>query len=125
LIVAGTLVSIDELRAYFAQVAMAAIALNVLSMAMGFALGSAFSLRVPQRVAITFEIGVQNLALASYISLTLLQNREFFIVALIYGVFMKISAMSFVFAARKWLIRDAAVQTAEPARVGGPAGEAR
>ena len=80
-----------------------------------FRSGALFSLRVPQRVAITFEIGVQNLALASLIAVTMLENREFFIVTLVYGIVMKITAMGFMFAARRWLARDAAAMAQAPA----------
>ena len=89
--------------------------MNVLAMVMGFGIGALFSLRVPQRVAITFEIGVQNLALASFIAVAMLENREFFIVTLVYGIVMKITAMGFMFAARKWLARDAAAEAQAPA----------
>jgi BASS family bile acid:Na+ symporter len=108
LIGVGTIISLDDLREHFARTFAVAASLNVLSMLMGFGLGALFSLRVPQRVAITFEIGVQNLALASLIAVTLLANREFFIVTLVYGIVMKITAMGFMFAARRWLSRDAA-----------------
>jgi predicted Na+-dependent transporter len=79
-------------------------------MLLGFGLGALFALPVPQRVAITFEIGVQNLALASFIAVVMLANREFFIVTLVYGIIMKITAMTFMFAARRWLKRDAAAE---------------
>lgn len=106
LVVAGTIVSLDVLRQYFLQTALTAISLNVLAMAMGFAVGWLFSLNVPQRVAITFEVGVQNISLASLISLTILGNQEFFVVTLVYAVIMKITALSFMYMAKKWLVRD-------------------
>lgn len=115
LIGVGTIISLDDLREHFARTFTVAASMNVLSMIMGFALGALFSLRVPQRVAITFEIGVQNLALASLIAVTMLENREFFIVTLVYGIVMKITAMGFMFAARRWLARDAAATAQAPA----------
>jgi BASS family bile acid:Na+ symporter len=106
LVVAGTLVSLDVLQQYFLQTALTAVSLNVLAMALGFGVGWLFSLNVAQRVAITFEIGVQNISLASLISLSILGNQEFFVVTLVYAVIMKITALSFMYLAKKWLARD-------------------
>ena len=106
LVVAGTIVSIDVLQQYFLQTILIAGSLNVLAMAMGFGVGWLFSLNVAQRVAITFEIGVQNISLASLISLTILGNEEFFVVTLVYAIIMKITALSFMYLAKKWLARD-------------------
>ena len=111
LVLAGTLVSLDVLRQYFLQAAFVAAALNVLAMAMGYGLGRVFSLNVAQRVAIVFEIGIHNMSLASLVSLTLLKNQEFFVITLVYAVIMKITALSFMYIAKKWLIRDALAVT--------------
>lgn len=112
LVIAGTIVSLDVLQQYFLQTALVAVSLNVLAMAMGFGMGRLFSLNVAQRVAITFEIGVQNISLASLISLSILGNQEFFVVTLVYAVIMKITALSFMYMAKKWLARDEIVAEA-------------
>lgn len=108
LIVAGTIVAFDVLRQYFLQTAAVAVSLNVLSMAMGFGLGRLFKLDVPQSVSITFEVGVQNISLASLVMLSLLGNEEFFVVTLVYAAIMKLTALTFMYFGRRWLARDLA-----------------
>jgi len=106
LVVAGTIVAFDVLRQYFLQTMTVALSLNVLSMAMGFGLGRAFRLNRAQSVAITYEVGVQNLSLASLVVLSLLKNEAFFVVTLVYAAIMKITALSFMYFARRWLAAD-------------------
>lgn len=108
LIVVGTIVSLEELRANFGEIVLVAGSLNVLSMLLGLGLGWAFKLPVPQRVAITFDIGIQNIALASVIVLSVLGRPEFYAVILVYQLLMKAGAVTFVFIAQRWLRRDAA-----------------
>jgi BASS family bile acid:Na+ symporter len=103
LIITGSLLAIDVLRQYFLQTATVALSLNVISMAMGFGLGRLFRLNVPQSVAITYEIGVQNISLASLIMLSVLQNEEIFVVAVVYAAIMKLTALGFMQFARRWL----------------------
>ena len=106
LIVTGSLLAIDELRQYFLQIASVVLSLNVLAMAMGFALGWVFRLPVTQRISITYEVGVQNISLASLVMLTVLQNEDYFIVAVVYAAVMKLTAMGFMYFARQWLARE-------------------
>jgi len=106
LVIAGTIVAFDVLRQYFLQTMTVALSLNVLSMAMGFGLGRAFRLNRAQSVAITYEVGVQNLSLASLVVLSLLKNEAFFVVTLVYAAIMKITALTFMYFARRWLAGD-------------------
>lgn len=106
LIISGSLLAIDVLREYFLQTAAVAVSLNVFSMAMGFGLGRLFKLNVPQSVSITYEVGVQNISLASLIILSVLQNEEIFVVAVVYAAVMKLTALGFMQFARRWLARD-------------------
>lgn len=106
LIITGSLLAIDVLREYFLQTAAVALSLNLLSMAMGFGLGRLFQLSVPQSISITFEVGVQNITLASLVVLTVLQNEDYFIVAVVYAAIMKLTALTFMYFARQWLARD-------------------
>ena len=114
LIVTGSLLAIDVLKQYFLQTAGVVLSLNLLSMAMGFGLGRLFKLSVAKSIAITYEVGVQNISLASLVMLTVLQNREYFIVAVVYAAIMKVTALGFMYFARRWIARDelaAGVQT--------------
>jgi BASS family bile acid:Na+ symporter len=106
LIVTGSLLAIDVLRQYFLQTAAVALSLNLLSMAMGFGLGRLFRLSVPQSISITFEVGVQNITLASLVVLTVLRNEDYFVVAVVYAAIMKLTAMSFMYFSRQWLVRE-------------------
>ena len=117
LVIAGTIVAFDVLKQYFLLTAAVAVSLNVLSMALGFSLGRIFGLNVPQRVSITYEIGVQNISLASLVALTLLGNEEFFVVTLVYAAIMKITALSFMYFAKKWIARDELGETARTSSV--------
>ena len=45
--------------------------------------------------------------LASLVMLTVLQNEDYFIVAVVYAAIMKLTAMGFMYFARQWLARDA------------------
>lgn len=104
LVLAGTIASLDVLQQYFMQTALAAVSLNVLAMAMGYGLGRLFRLGKAQNVSITFEVGVQNISLASLVSLSLLGNEEFFVVTLVYAVIMKVTALSFMYYAKKHIL---------------------
>ncbi|MEX0828466.1 MAG: bile acid:sodium symporter family protein [Haliea sp.] len=106
LITAGTIVSFDVLKEHFAQTAVVAVSLNVLAMCMGFVLGRIFRLSVPQRISITYEVGVQNITLSAVVVLSLLGNEEFFVVTLVYAVIMKLTALTFMYFARRWLVSE-------------------
>lgn len=112
LIVLGTVVAFDTLREYFLQTVVVAGSLNVLSMAMGFGMGWLGRLNVAQRIAITYEVGVQNISLASLVMLSLLGREDFFVVPLVYAVIMKITALGFMYFARKWIAREEGVGNA-------------
>ena len=71
-----------------------------------FALGWVFQLPITQRISITYEVGVQNISLASLVMLTVLQNQNYFIVAVVYAAIMKLTAMGFMYFARQWLARE-------------------
>jgi BASS family bile acid:Na+ symporter len=113
LIITGSLLAIDVLKQYFLETAAVAVSLNVLSMAMGFGLGRLFRLTVPQSVSITYEVGVQNITLASLVVLTVLRNEDYFVVAVVYAAIMKITALGFMYFARRWLARDAQATRAQ------------
>ena len=91
---------------------MLVIALNLLSMGMGFGLARVFRLSTTQAVTITYEIGVQNISLALLVTLTLLDNPAFAITSLLYAVIMPITALGFISIARKMLV---AAEAGEPA----------
>ncbi len=105
LIGGSTLLSMDEVLVYFMDAALIAFLLNIITMVTAFGVARLFRLENTQVVSITFEIGVQNLALAMTVALAIMQEPLMGMTALIYGIFMKMTALGFLVYARK-LTRD-------------------
>jgi BASS family bile acid:Na+ symporter len=80
--------------------------MNVLTMALGFGLAKLFRLPITQVVTITFEVGVQNLALSFAITFTILQRPDLAVAALLYAVVMPATALGFVSIARRLIAAD-------------------
>ncbi len=102
-LVLGAVSSYQELLAYYATAGLLVITMNLFTMGLGYGLGKVFGLPVPQVVTITFEVGVQNLALAFAITFTILQRPDLAIAALLYAVIMPATALGFVWIARRLL----------------------
>ncbi len=107
LVVSGTITSFPVLMDNFVDAALIALLLNVIAMAMGFTLGGFFKLDLAKRVSITYEVGVQNITLAFLVTLSLLQEPSLAAATLVYALFMKITALTFLTFARKWIKEDA------------------
>lgn len=99
----GIVSSYQDILDYFATAGALVIAMNVITMALGYGLARAFSLPLPQVVTITFEVGVQNLALAFAITFNILQRPDLAIAGLIYAAVMPATALGFVTIARRLL----------------------
>ena len=97
----GVLSSWEVIRNEIASVGLLVITMNLLTMGLGYALARAFRLPAPQVVTITFEVGVQNLALAFAIAFNILQNPDLAVAALIYAAIMPATALMFVRVARR------------------------
>lgn len=87
-------VSFDLMKANLAQAAPIALLLNLSTMAIGYALAKWFRLSASRILTITFEIGLQNVAVAVLVTLTLLGDAALSVVPIIYGVIMLLSAFS-------------------------------
>lgn len=108
----GVLSSWEVIRNEIASVGLLVITMNLLTMGLGYGLARAFRLPAPQVVTITFEVGVQNLALAFAITFNILQNPDLAVAALIYAAIMPATALMFVRVARR--IIAAEDQSAQP-----------
>jgi BASS family bile acid:Na+ symporter len=97
----GVISSYEDLLEHFATAGLLVITMNIATMALGYGLGRAFKLPTPQVVTITFEVGVQNLALAFAITFNILQRPDLAIAGLIYAVVMPATALGFVTIARR------------------------
>ena len=82
--------------------------MNLLTMGLGFGLAKLFGLPAPQVVTITYEVGVQNLALAFAITFNILQNPALAVAALIYAAIMPATALIFIRFARRLIDSEAA-----------------
>ncbi|MEM1253368.1 MAG: bile acid:sodium symporter family protein [Cyanobacteria bacterium P01_H01_bin.21] len=94
-----------NVASFFVQVGWVTLTLNVLTMALGFAIATLAKLDRPSAKSITVEVGIQNgtLAIAIASAPTFLNNPTMAIPAAIYALIMYPS--SAVFA---WLVRKAA-----------------
>lgn len=81
----------DDLAHQFLLAGPAAITLNLLTMALGFA--AAWMVRLPraQRITIAIETGIQNATLSLGISLGLLESARIAMPSVVYGLFMFLS----------------------------------
>lgn len=77
---------LDHILAVVDQVIGASIILSVLCLAVGYIAARLFSLEPRQAKTIAIEIGVQNVAVAIFVTMSLLHVREFAVVPIVYGV---------------------------------------
>jgi len=77
--------------------------INVVGMLLGYGLGNLLRLPFRQMASITFEVGVQNLSMALFVCLTFLKSPELAVATFVYALFMKITALSFIWYVRKRL----------------------
>ena len=100
-IITNTWFSIETLKLYIVQAGVAALLLNVICMSMGYGMSRLGKLNTDQTISITYEVGLQNLSLALVLANTILGMPDYAAVTLIYGFFMKISALSFMAYTKK------------------------
>ena len=103
IIIGNTVASLDTLKTHLLEAGAVSLALNILSMAMGYSLGRLFRLPAPQVVALTFEVGVQNIALALTLAITILNFPDYSVTSLVYALFMKLTALALLAVSKKIL----------------------
>jgi len=96
LIVMAAFASWEDVVENFAAAGFLVLALNLLSMAMGYGLARVTGLPVKQQITLVYEVGVQNISLALLVTLTLLENPLLAITSLLYAVVMPITALVFL-----------------------------
>jgi BASS family bile acid:Na+ symporter len=111
----GAISSYQEILDHFATAGALVVTMNLLTMAMGFGLAKAFKLPTTQVVTITFEVGVQNLALSFAITFAILNRPELAVAGLLYAVVMPATALAFVSIARRLLAGEQRPATAQAA----------
>lgn len=105
----GIVSSYQYILEHFAAAGPLVIAMTLLTMGFGYGIAKVFGLPAPQTVTITFEVGVQNLALAWAITFNILNRPDLAVAGLIYAVIMPAAALGFVAIARRLLADQAAV----------------
>jgi BASS family bile acid:Na+ symporter len=113
---AAALSSYAVIRDNLASAGLLVVLMNVLTLAMGYGVARLAGLPAPQAVTITYEVGVQNLALALLITLTVLRRPDLAVPALLYAVVMPALALAFLPVARRILL-DEQVRSTEPGPV--------
>ena len=112
-LILGVLSSWEVIVDEITTVGLLVITMNLLTMGLGYGMGKLFKLPAPQVVTITYEVGVQNLALAFAITFNILQNPDLAVAALIYAAIMPLTALIFIRFARRLI--ESEQGTAEPA----------
>ncbi|HMO50709.1 MAG TPA: bile acid:sodium symporter family protein [Kiritimatiellia bacterium] len=77
-----------DLAGQFREAGLAALSLNVITMALGFGIATAALLPTPQRISISIESGIQNGTLALAIALGLIGSPRIAVPAVVYSLLM-------------------------------------
>jgi BASS family bile acid:Na+ symporter len=102
---AAALSSYEVIRDNIAAAGLLVVLMNIFTMISGYAVARLARLPPSQAVTIVYEVGVQNLALALLITLTILGSPGLAVTALVYAVVMPAAALAFLPVARQ-LIAD-------------------
>jgi BASS family bile acid:Na+ symporter len=112
----GVVSSYQQLIDNVATAGALVIALNLLTMGLGFGLARFFGLPTTQAVTITFEVGVQNLALSFAINFNMLMRPDLAVAGLLYAAIMPATALAFVSIGRGLIAREEQAAVAANAR---------
>jgi BASS family bile acid:Na+ symporter len=91
----------ERLPLFIAQTGIAVIILNTIASLIGFFSGRLFNLNITQRICIAIEVGIQSGTLAIAITAGLLNNPDLAIPAIVYSLWMYVSAFIAVSYGRK------------------------
>ena len=98
LVVLGVVFSIrDVMMDYLWEAGLPSIILNVTTMLIGFLLAIVFKLTKPQAISISIETGIQNGTLAITLATISLNNAEYSIVPVVYGLLMFFTGAIIIF----------------------------
>lgn len=100
-LIAAILKERDSIVEFFILTGPGMLALNLLTLVVGFFLASVFLLPKRQRLTISIESGIQNGTLGIMIAATLLKNSEMTIPIAIYSLIMFVTSAVIIFLANK------------------------
>jgi bile acid:Na+ symporter, BASS family len=99
-IIAALLKDKENIASYFAQVGIAALIFNLVSMLSGYFIPRLFKIDNKQAIAIGMEIGIHNGTLAIFLALTVLKNPAMSVPPAVYSVIMFFTAAAFGYLVR-------------------------
>jgi len=105
-LILGVVSSYRQLLDHVGTAGALVVALNLLTMGLGYGLARLFVLPTKQAVTITFEVGVQNLALSFAINFNMLQRPDLAVAGLLYAAVMPATALAFVSIGRRLIEAD-------------------
>lgn len=105
-LILGVISSYRQLIDNIATAGALVIALNLLTMGLGYGLAKTFRLSTKQAVTVTFEVGVQNLALSFAITFNMLQRPDLAVAGLLYAAVMPATALAFVSIGRRLIAAE-------------------
>jgi BASS family bile acid:Na+ symporter len=115
IIIGGSaIISLKDIWMNIIEAGLIAMLLNIICMSSGYMLAKTYRLPVSRVIAITYEVGIQNLALALTVTMVILKMPELGLTVLVYGIFMKITALSFMAYSRKLTASEDEVADAHP-----------
>jgi bile acid:Na+ symporter, BASS family len=94
----------DLMRTHAASIGVVCLALNVLSLGIGYGVARIARIEPRQAIAIAFEVGIHNGTLAIFIALSVLKESAFSIPAAIYSLLMYVTGIAMLW----WFRRRAA-----------------
>ncbi len=91
LVILAAVLQEEDLAGQFADAGWAVLALNVVTMSLGFAMAAVWGLPLRQRISISVESGIQNGTLALAIALGILGSARIAVPAVVYSLLMFVS----------------------------------
>lgn len=102
LVVIGVIFSLrDVFMEYLSEAGLPSIMLNVTTMSIGFLLAMLFKLTKPQAISISIETGIQNGTLAITLATIALNNAEYSVVPVVYGLLMFFTGAIIIFMRKR------------------------
>ena len=86
----------SKLPGFIVQAGMGVMLLNILGMAVGYAISKMLNLNIAQQICIALEVGIQNGTLAIAITAGILKDAEMAIPAAIYSLFMYLTGFAVI-----------------------------
>ena len=101
-VIAGLIVSREDIVPFFAQAGLVALVFNLLMLSIAHSVASMLRLNGPQRIAVTIECGFQNATLGIVVGTALLGDVRFAIASAVYGLIMLFTGFGYaLFVARR------------------------